>query len=258
MKLGVCTSFDKMELAAEIGFDYMECGISSLAAMSEKDFRELAARKGSFPIPVTKGNGFLPGDLKVTGPDCDEQAQRAYLDKAFSRAQSIGVKIIIFGSGAARRVPEGWSHHMAWQQIAEFLEIVEEYAAKYDIHVALEPLRRKECNILNFVSEALVVSALTKLPHIGVLGDTFHMLSGGEPWETMAHAGDKLWHVHISHELPDLSNRIYPFENDGTDYEGIFKVLKDMDYAGDVSIEAGCEDFAKEGAEAVKVLRKYV
>jgi sugar phosphate isomerase/epimerase len=155
-------------------------------------------------------------------------------------------------------VPEGWPYYRAWQQVAEFLNIVEEYAAKYDINIAIEPLRRKECNILNFVSEALAVSALTKLPHVGVLGDTFHMLCGGEPWDAMKNAGDKLWHVHISHELADLSSRIYPYENDGTDYEGIFKVLKDMNYAGDVSVEAGCSDFAKDGAEAVKVLRKYI
>lgn len=258
MKLGICTGFDNLKQAAAIGFDYVECNLSSLAAMPEEEFQKLADGKADFPIPVTKSNVFLPGNLKVTGPDYNEQALREYLDRALFRAHTLGIEICVFGSGGARRVPEDWPHYKAWQQIGDFLKLVEEYAAKYDIQVAIEPLRRTECNILNFVSEALAVSALTELPHIGVLGDTFHMLSGGEPWTAMGDAGDKLWHVHISHELEDLSSRVFPLENDGTDYDGIFQVLHDMNYAGDISVEAGCSDFAKDGAQAVKVLRKYI
>ena len=115
---------------------------------------------------------MLPGDLKVVGDKVDEQAIRAYLEKTFARAQKLGVKVVVFGSGAARGVPEGYPHENAWRDIAAYLRIVEEYCEKYAIDLAIEPLRRAECNIMNFVSEGTEMAALLNLPHIGVLGDT--------------------------------------------------------------------------------------
>ena len=257
MKLGVCTSFDNIEIAAKAGFEYLECGLSSLTAMSEEDYQALLAKSASFPIPVLKCNGFLPATVPVSGPGHDTEQLKAYLEKALSRAHALGIKTAVFGSGGARKVPEGWSHFRAWQQIADFLRLANEYAEKYDIDIAIEPLRRKECNILNLVSEGLAMSALVDLPRIGVLGDTFHMLSCHEPYSNLTDAGDRLWHIHISHTLPDLSGRIYPKSDDGEDYETVIRTLKEMDYKGDVSVEAGTKDFAADAIAAIECLRKY-
>ena len=135
MKLGLCTSFDNLELAAKIGFEYVECAFSALANMPEEDYQKLLAKKDSFPIPVTKANLFLPGALKPVGPDVSEKALREYMERAFARANAIGIKLVVFGSGGARAVPEGWSYARAWRQLADFLEVVAEYAQKYDVVV---------------------------------------------------------------------------------------------------------------------------
>ena len=102
IKLGLCTGFDNLELAAKIGFDYIECAFSILAAMPDEDYQRLLARKDAFPIPVSKANLFLPGDITPIGPDASERAQREYLDRAFARAHAIGVKLVVFGSGRAQ------------------------------------------------------------------------------------------------------------------------------------------------------------
>ena len=68
MKLGLCTGFDNLELAAKIGFDYIECAFSILATMPDEDYQRLLARKNAFPIPVSKANLFLPGDITPIGP----------------------------------------------------------------------------------------------------------------------------------------------------------------------------------------------
>ena len=258
MKLGLCASPDQVQLAYELGFDYVECALNALAAMSEEDYQQLLEKSASFPIPVTKCNCLLPGDVRPVGPDVCEDQLRAYLEKAFSRASSIGVKVAVFGSGAARKVPESWSHAEAWKQIASFLKLLAEYGDKYDITIAIEPLRRAECNILNLVTEGTILSALTDHPRIGVLGDTFHMISSSEPYSALTQAGSLLKHIHVSHTLPDLSGRIYPARGDGEDYAELFDTLKAMNYQGDVSIEAGCKDMRAEGAEALRCLKQYL
>lgn len=257
MKLGVCTGPENIEAAAKAGFDYIEWGMARIAGLSEEEFQAVLAKKPSFPIPILKCNGFLPGDVKVTGPDASEQVQREYLERAMSRGHALGVKTVVFGSGGARRVPEGWDFAEAWRQIVAFLKLTAEYCDKYDIDIAIEPLRRQECNIINLVSEGVAAAAMANHPRIGGLGDTFHMLSCHEPWEAFAHAGKTLKHVHISQALPDLSARIYPAPDDGQDYAAIAKVLKEMGYEGGVSVEAHCGDFAKEAPAAYARLAEF-
>lgn len=258
MKLGLCTNPDNVAIAAELGFDYVEIGLSALAAMEEKDYQALLAKKDGFAVPILCCNGALPGTVKTTGPDANEAQQRAYLEKAFSRASALGVKTVVYGSGASRGVPEGWKHTDGWKQIVAFLKLAAEYCEKYDIRIAIEPLRRKECNIVNLVSEGTLLSAMVDHPRIGVLGDSFHMISSAEPYQALSYAGEKLYHVHISHSLPDLSGRIYPACGDGEDYAALFDTLRAMDYQGGVSIEAGCNDLRTDGAEALRCLKQYV
>ena len=164
------------------------------------------------------------------------------------------MKVVVFGSGAARGVPEGWPQDEAWRQIARYLTIAEEYCAKYDVTIAIEPLRRAECNIMNLVTEGTLMSALLNLPHIGTLGDTHHMLCGHEPFSALTQAGRLLKHVHISHSMGDEGGRDYPAPNDDNDYDVIFEALKAGGYEGRVSIEAGCKDMTVDGAKAFEVL----
>ena len=251
MKLGVCTGFENLEIAAKCGFDYVECAFSRLAAMPEEDYQALLARKDSFPLPVTKANLFLPADVKPLGPDACEKVQREYLEKAFTRAKAIGVKLVVFGSGGARKVPEGWSYARAWRQLCDFLELCAEYAEKFDIKVVLEPLRSSECNILNYVSEGTALCGIVNHPYVTVLGDFFHMYDGSEPWEHLVRAGEKLAHIHICNPV----GRLYPAEGDGFDYEPVINLLKEMNYQGDISVEAGTKDLENDGIAAVKVIK---
>lgn len=255
MKLGLCTDFENLAIAAKAGFDYVECGLSKLAAMPREEYEALLEKKAAFPVPVTKANLFLPREVKPLGPDACEKVQREYLEPAFSRANAVGIKLVVFGSSGARNVPEGWSTARAWRQLADFLELVAEYAEKYDIVLALEPLRTGESNILNYVTEGTALCGIVNHPRITVLGDTYHMILGGEPWEHLTRAGEKLSHMHIGHTLKETKGRIFPARGDGEDYSEVLNVLKNMGYKGDVSIEAGFSDLEKDAVEAAACLR---
>ena len=256
IRLGVCTSADNIDIAAAAGFDYIEIGFAWLNGLSDGEFEALLDKVKASPIGVEASNGMLPGDLKVVGPDVDEAAVRAYLDKTFSRGQQLGIRVVIFGSGAARRVPEGFPQDEAWRQLARYLTIASEYCEKYGIELAIEPLRRVECNIMNLVTEATLMSAMLEKPSIGVLGDTHHMLCSAEPWSAFEQAGSLLKHVHISHSMGNENGRDYPAPGDDGGYEEIFSVLKGCGYDGRVSIEAGCKDFSADAPAACRVLRE--
>ena len=258
MKLGVCTGPDQWITAAEAGFDYIECPLNRLAAMNEEEYQAVLKMKNKAPIPLSACNCLLPSSIKVCGPTADESEQRAYLSHAFSRAQALGVSVVVFGSGGSRQVPPGFAFDQGWRQIISFLRLAGECAERYNLDIVIEPLRRQECNILNYVSEAVLMAAVVDHPRVYVLGDTFHMISSSESWEALSQAGSLLRHIHVSHALPGLTGRCFPAPDDGEDYAELFKVLKEMRYAGNVSVEASTENFLSDSKKAVQALRRAI
>lgn len=255
IRFGVCTKPENMKLLAGQGFDFIEVGFSWLESLSDEDYAAQLRLTREAPIGVEAANGMLPPALKVTGPDVDESKIRAYLEKAFFRAHEMGIRVVVFGSGGARAVPQGWPQEEAWRQIARYLTIVSEYCDQYGIDLAIEPLRRAECNIMNLVTEGTLMSAMLNLPHIGVLGDTHHMRCGYEPFSALTQAGSRLKHVHISHTIGlNSEGRCWPAPEDDDDYAGIFAALRAAGYDGRVSIEAGCHDMAVDGPRAIEAL----
>lgn len=250
IRLGVCTSAEHADLLAGIGFDYIELGLSGIAALSEEEFAALAEKMDSCPIRAEAYNGMLPQTVRITGTNVSASQQHEYLELAFSRARRLGGSVVSFGSAGARNVPDGFPIDMAWRQIVNFLRLAERHAANYDITMAIEPLRRKECNIINYVSEGVLLSSLHQLPHIRVLGDTFHMAMGSEPLSALTLAGEMLAHVHTANAI----GRKFPAQGDGEDYEGIFRALLEGGYDARISVEGGCDDFEKDARAAYRVL----
>ncbi len=252
IKLGICTDISNIDLVAEIGYDYLETSLAGLAAMTDEQYEAAAARVEKAKIKVEACNGMLPGTVPVTGPNVNAQAIHDYLDKAFARASRLGVKVVVFGSSAARNVPEGFDFAMAWRQIGNFLRLAQAHAVDHGITIAIEPLRRAESNIINYVSEAVALCSLLQLSNIRALGDTYHMAMGSEPLSALTYAGEMLAHVHTANAI----GRILPKEGDGENYEGIFKALRAGGYDARMSCEAGCKDFATDAKAAFEVLDK--
>lgn len=250
IRLGVCADVKFINELAEIGYDYLEYNLAKLQGLSDEEYAQVCALVDNAPIKVEACNCMLPGDIKVVGEEVNAQSIHDYLDKAFSRAKRLGVKVVVFGSGNSRRVPEGFDTGIAWRQIGNYLRMVERHAMENDITVVIEPLRAGECNIMNFVSEATLMASLIQMPHIAVLADTYHMAMGSEPFSALTMAGKQLKHVHIANAI----GRKYPKEGDGERYEDIFSTLKEMGYEGRVSVEGGCDDFSRDARDAFKVL----
>src|SRR6266496_3353972 len=120
VQVGYCTPLINIDAAKAVGFEYVELSTSEIAGLSDADFEQAAAhvREVGLPAPVT--NLFLPPALKVTGPDVDREQQMAYVRKAFARLERLGTQIVVFGSGGARQVPDGFPKDQAFQQLVDF------------------------------------------------------------------------------------------------------------------------------------------
>jgi sugar phosphate isomerase/epimerase len=174
---------------------------------------------------------------------------KRYTRQALERAQSIGAKIAVFGSGGARQVPDDFPREQAVEQIVTFLNVAADAADQTDLVIAIEPLNRKESNIINSVAEGVEFARQVNRDKIRVLADFYHMDEEAEPLDHIVDYKDWLAHIHVAdtgRRAPGLGQ--YP-------YQEFTVALREAGYNGLVSIECRWDDFAAEAPPAVQFLR---
>lgn len=253
MKFGVCTSPSTARTAARVGFDYFEMTVGDLLKPKESDSAFNAAlaamRAAALPCPVC--NVFIPPDLKITGQQVDLPALEHYVTTACQRAKQAGVEVIVFGSGGARRVPDGFDQAAARRQIIAFLSLLGPIAARNDVTVAVEPLNLVECNILNSVAEVAGVVRAVDHPGIQMVVDAYHLLKDGDSLEDVAAFGELIAHAHIA----TIPNRLSPGRQP-CDFIPFFQALAHGGYDGRISIEGNINNDEAELREALRVMRQ--
>jgi sugar phosphate isomerase/epimerase len=255
MRFGVCADPALIEILAMQGYDYLECAIAPLAAMTDGAFDALRRKVEDSPLRCEAGNLFLPGACRLTGEEADQDAAIAHLRRAIPRFSALGGQVAVFGSGGARNVPAGFSMERARVQMIDFTRRAGALCAEYGVRVAVEPLNRRESNIINSVAEGLAFVKLVNHANVGVLADWYHAATEREGTDGMRAAGDLLWHCHIAR--PD--GRAYPRPDDDADkagYRCFFDALHAIGYQGRVSVEGGGNP-VREGVSALALLRRF-
>lgn len=239
MKFGVCGDFERAAAAADAGYDYMEWSVPNLLKPQEDEsaFQARLAEANASPIPYTNANGFIPGELKITGPDVDMGALTDYVTTAMKRAEVAGIGTIVFGSGGARRIPDGFDTDQAHGQLVEFCKMCGPLAADHGVTIVIEPLNLKECNVLTTVGECADLAREVDHPGVKLLADSYHMMQDDDPWSAIVDNGDILAHTHIATK----ENRRAPAA-EPCDLSGFFDALNTINYTGGVSIEGGFEN----------------
>src|SRR5262245_36474925 len=124
MKFGICTSVDNAAAVRAAGGDFVEEGVQHLLAAHVPDEQWPGpTRVQASALPVPAANTLVPGALKITGPDAQLEALRKYMTTIFRRASATGTRMLVFGSGGARNVPEAFDRARARDQILEFLKM---------------------------------------------------------------------------------------------------------------------------------------
>ena len=231
---GVCSAMTNSASLKDFGYAYVEgsVGRDLMPAKPDSEFEKKMLEFDSCRLPVIACNSFIPGTLKITGPDAKPDTVLRFAEVAFRRASAVGVRIIVLGSGGARGIPEGFDRQEARNQFVGLLKEMGPLARKYGVTVAIENLQSSECNFINSVGEGTSIAREVNDNNIRVLADIFHMMREHEPPEALIEAGKYLVHCHIA----ELRNRTAP-GMDGDDFTPYFDALKKMGYKGAISIE---------------------
>ncbi|MFB5662807.1 sugar phosphate isomerase/epimerase family protein [Alteribacillus sp. HJP-4] len=249
MEFGCCAGIEKAGDLKQAGFDFMECTVLSLLPEeSDEEFSEILIRYQKSNLPVKACNVLLPGDLKVTGENVDWDRLTNYIENAFRRVHQIKAAIVVFGSGVARSYPEGFSKKTAEQQIINFLKMCAEYAEPLGITVVIEPLNKKESNIINSLHEAADIAKKVNNESVKILADFYHMEEEKESLENIIQFSDYIKHIHVAD-----TGRLAP----GTGkypYSLFMDCIRQAEYTGYISIECKWLDMAQEARSAKKFL----
>ena len=250
MRFGCCAGLDQIQIVQDAGYAYVELPVGAIKAESpDSEFDSIREQIQSYEIIPEAWNCLLPADMKVTGPEFDKYRIERYLRTAFERIEELGGEIVVFGSGLARWVPDGFPMDEANDQIVEFVTLAGQVAGIHGITVAVEPLNPKESNIINSVKEGLEIVKKADHPFVKLLADLYHIEEAGEPMSNVAEAGDEIVHTHTA----DTGRRYtgsgsYPHK----EYLG---ALKSVGYDDRLSVECEWEDFTSECNQALMFLR---
>jgi len=248
MRIGICGGLDIAERAREAGFEYLEVGASGFALREDFDPEEYK-RAGA-----ETSNLFFPGTIHLQGPNATPYHE--YVEAAVARADQIGLQIMVIGSGASRKAPEGVDVGEANQRFIEIAAEVQQVAEPYGIDIAPESLNRSETNVGNDLEHlALELQAYG----VAYCADSYHVLY---EWNADGAEGEPDWaaqvpflpaHVHVSN-----LQRKAPTTDD-PHIIGFFDRLRELGYEGRVSLEANLPDMSVETLRsAYEALRTLV
>lgn len=254
-EIGVCTSVSNADMLATHGYTYIEESVGRflMPTKSEEEFNEMLMQAQNAAIPVKACNSFIPGNLKSVGPVAVHPEILEFMEIAFQRAQKAGVEYIVFGSGGSRAVPEGFSKEEALRQFTDLCSKMAPVAARYDVVVVLEPLNKKECNLINSVLEGGVIVEEVNHPNFRLLADIYHMMMDGEGPESIEKYGHLIHHTHIA----EKEGRAAPGTHN-EDFTAYFKALKDVGFEGKMSIECRWEDLETQAPTAITAMKNQL
>ena len=238
-------ALERLTLGADMilkaGFDYVESAVGMIMALTEEQLQKARGR-----VPLEACNSFIPGQGTVINGG---EELKVYVREAMRRMTSLGCRLVVFGSGRARSIPEDMSRDEGMGRIRDFLVDCQRAGEEYGMEVVLEPLNKKESNVLNRVSEATELARSLSLSRINVLADAYHMALENEPLTSLGEAGKLLHHVHVAE-----ADRSRPGVTD--DLRAVAEALRAMDYKGRVSVECVFKDFAGEIGPTGKYMRE--
>ena len=236
MKFGLCISSDKALTAYDAGADYYEISASGeLYEITDSEYQTLKSRVlSNEKIKPYSTNGLVSGTVKLCGPEADTEKISGYAEKVFGRLSGLGIKMLVFGSGKAREIPDGYPSDKAYGELLRSADIFSDVAAKYGQTQGADFVRKVAKN--NF----------------RLLADFYHVSESGEDFKAIEQNSDIIAHLHISSRERSIikdSDRGYISE--------IAALLKKINYSGAISYEGGQSTEAQEIKHMFEILREY-
>jgi sugar phosphate isomerase/epimerase len=250
---GAMRTIDDAGTLQAAGYDFIEGSVSAVLVPDKPEavFAPILARVKALPLPLVVCNSFIPGTLKLVGPDARHDEAAAYAETAFRRARAAGLDTIVFGSGTARTIPDGFNPAQARDQFITFVTRLAPIAQREGVRMAIEPLQRRETNLINSLAEGAAVVDEVNHPAVRLQADVYHMMQEREGPEAITAAGSRIIHVHVA----QVGTRMAPLPG-GTDFRPYFAALKGITYLRRISIESNWPEHDVVYANALAYLKE--
>jgi len=255
-EIGIAQDFQNDSLLYASGYRNLVESIAKCFSpknVTDQQFQNNLQAFGKLNLTIYAVNIFIPGDLKLVGPEVNEEAILSHARGVFQRCNIAGVKMVIWGSGGARRVPDGFDSTKAKEQFISMARKVSILAKQYEITVALENLNRTETNFINTVEQAYEIVQEVNHSNFRLCVDIYHMLKEGEPASVIEKTKRYLIHCDIA----EKENRSPPGVH-GDDFKEYLKVLRKIGYSGKIVLECRWENLAVQALSAREALQKQI
>lgn len=238
MKFGICLGekINNAELIPyyPLGADYFELSGTRIAPLSDGDFRTLSDRVERGEIKPYSCNGLIAPEYRLTGEEVRPAEIREYCKRLFERLAKLRISMLVFGSGKAKNVPEGFPMERAWEQLYDLGAMMSDEAKQYGQTIVVEPLSYQEVNIVNTVEDAARYARVVNRGNFKILVDFYHFDNNKEPYDSLRTYKDELAHVHIA---TSVTRQMPETDADFAFFERNIRFLASIGYAGGVSFE---------------------
>ena len=255
-EIGIAQKLENDSLMKAAGYTCLVESIQNWISpkkFTDDQFEQALVRFKESKLPVYAVNIFIPGDLKLVGPDVKEADILDYSRVVFARCQRLGLNLIIWGSGGARRVPDGFEPVKAKQQFISIARKVAKLAENYGIVLSLENLNHTETNFINTVAEALDIVIKVNRPNFKLCADIYHMLMEGESPAILAKTAKYIIHCDIA----EKEGRTPPGFH-GDDFRPYLTELFKIGYQKTIVLECNWDDVAKQALPARIALQAQI
>ncbi len=228
MKLGITYNkiFSVKELA-EFGFDFLELPMNFLHSLSEEEQDSFLDELRTYGITADSCCSFFGKEVVMMGDDVDLSVVEEATRKNLALAEKFGMKIVVIGSGGARKIPEGYPLEKAKERFASVVRTCADICQEKGMKVVIEPLRRSETNFINTALDGLAMKEYINHSAVGCLVDFFHLYTNEENYEDVKELGGNLIHAHLARPNPD---RLPPKKEDEMTVRQWMEILRSIGY----------------------------
>jgi sugar phosphate isomerase/epimerase len=226
-------------LVAELGYQGLEIAPFTLAGriteVSAERRRELRQQAQDCGLTLLGLHWLLArtSGLMLTSPEESvRQTTASYLADLARACADLGGDILVFGSPAQRRVPEGATREQATDWAVDTFRQAAPAFEEAGVKLCLEPLSPPEADFINTAAEAEEIIARVGSPSMRLHLDVKAMSTEDRPTpEVIRRHHEAMYHFHAN----DPNKRGPGFGS--TDFVPIFQALADVGYTGWVSVE---------------------
>ncbi len=240
MKLGCCGSLDQAAEIKAAGFTFLEVNVQSvLKGETPGDvWDKTRPDPATFALPIPAANCLVPGSLPIVGPNRDMAKLQHYMEHVAKRAQLLGLKTLVFGSGGARKCPPDLGLGKAMDQIAEFTRMAGEVCSHHGVTIVVEHLNQGETNTINKLSQELELIQRVSHPNVRALVDSYHYGLEKETDLSLLALEGTLAHVHVAEPIDRIQPGGHGIGNSKSyDFIHFFRLLRRIGYDGLISFE---------------------